>query len=100
MHVAAGTLLRLKIDTLELEAGLPEAVVKAVMIRDGTEMCTIGFLPRHIAARPRTRERLSNKFAQVIELYDTSESATKRKKSQRNQGMASYRLLNDIPVQE
>jgi len=63
MHVAAGTLLHLKIDTLELEQGIFKAVTKAIVIRDGTETCTIEFLPRHIAKRHQTREQLSNRFA-------------------------------------
>ena len=38
--------------------------------------------------------------AQVIELYEYSENRTKRGKSHRNLGMASFRLLEDIPKME
>ena len=77
INVAAGKLLHLKIDTLELEEGLPEAVDKAVLIWDGTKTCTIGFLPRHIVARHQAREQFSNKFVQLIELYDVRKSPVK-----------------------
>jgi hypothetical protein len=43
-----------------------ETVIKAVLVLDGTELCTIGYLPRHVAARPQEAERLHNKFAQII----------------------------------
>ena len=29
-----------------------ETVIKAVLVLDGTELCTVGFLPRYVAARP------------------------------------------------
>ncbi len=47
-----------------------ETVIKAVLVLDGTELCTIGFLPRHVAARPEEAARLHNKLAQIIEFYD------------------------------
>jgi hypothetical protein len=62
-----------------------ETVIKAVLVLDGTELCTIGFLPRHVAARPEEAARLHNKFAQIIEIYD---------------GMASYILLDNVPAME
>ena len=98
MNVAADALLRLKIDTLELEEGLPKTVVKAILIWDGTETCTIGFLPSHIAARPQARERLSNKFAQLIELYDVSESPAKQAKSERNHGICTGTMHACMPT--
>jgi len=77
-----------------------ETVVKVILIWDGTETCTIGFAPRHIAVVERKRGLIVEHFAQIIELYDLSESASKKSKSDRNQGMASYCLLKDIPSQE
>ncbi len=75
-----------------------EPVIKVVLILDGTERCHVGFLPRHVAARPREAARLHNKFAQIIELYDdTPEGYMRHNKSKRNHGMASYVLLDNIP---
>ena len=65
---------------------VPETVLKAVLIVDGQETCHVGFL-----------QRLSGKFAQVLELYDDlEESKHKRTKSVRNQGMASFILMENI----
>ena len=76
---------------------VPETVLKAVLIEDGQETCHVGFLPRHIALRPTEVERLSGKFAQVLELYDDlEESKHKRTKSVRNQGMASFILMSSV----
>jgi hypothetical protein len=45
-----------------------ETVIKAVLVLDGMELCTVGFLPRHVAARPQKAAHLNNKFAHIIEL--------------------------------
>jgi hypothetical protein len=75
-----------------------EPVIKVGLILDDTEQCTVGFLPRHAAARPHEATRLHNKFAQVIELYnDTPEGFMRHNKSVRNHCMASYILLDNIP---
>jgi len=50
----------------------------------------------YIAMRPEQVRRLHGQFAQIIELYDELDTATsyKRIKSARNNGMASFVLLN------
>jgi hypothetical protein len=75
-----------------------ETVIKAVVIHDGVEVCTVGFLPRHVACRPQEVEYLHRMFAQILELYaDDPKDRMRANKSRRNHGMASYRLLDDIP---
>ena len=88
-------LLHFKVGVVIQEDGMAETVVKAVLIWDGTETCTVRFLPRQIAVVQRKRDLIAERFGQVIELYDLSESSAKKSKSDRNQGMASYRLLED-----
>ena len=80
--------------------GVDQAGIKAVLILDGTELCTVGFLGKNIAALKKTSDKFVNKFAQVIELYDSSENAAKRAKSHNNLGVCSFRLLEDIQIQE
>lgn len=46
---------------------VPETVVKVVLIEGGSESCTVGFLPRHIAMRPAKVLHLQGQCAQVIE---------------------------------
>ena len=78
-----------------------ETVIKAVVVLDRADLCTIGFLPRHVAARPHEAQYLNNKFAQILELYDeTQGDLARHKKSKRNHGMASYVLLENIPEME
>jgi len=106
-YVVAGHVVRFKREMQEIvyhTPGNPEPyvrikpVIEVVLILDGTEQCTVGFLPRHVAARPREAAHLHNKFAQVIELYnDTPEGFMRHNKSVRNHGMASYILLDNIP---
>jgi hypothetical protein len=47
-----------------------ETMIKAVLVLDDTEHCTIGFLPRHVAVRPEEAAQLHGKFAQIIELCE------------------------------
>jgi hypothetical protein len=78
-----------------------EQVVKAVVIVDGAEMCTFGFLPRHVAARQAQVAVLNNKFARIIELYNNARPGSARhNKSLRNHGAASYILLDNFPIME
>jgi hypothetical protein len=74
-----------------------EQVVKAVLISDSTEMCTVGFLPRAVANRPEDVDRFQDKFAQILELYDdTPPGRARHAKSKINHGMASFILLDNI----
>jgi hypothetical protein len=61
-----------------------ETVIKAVLVLDGTELCTIGYLPRHMAARPEEAACLHNKYD------ETPVGLIRHNKSIRNQVMASY----------
>ena len=109
-HVVPGHIVRFKREVQEIIYRVPgdpepdariETVIKAVLVLDGTELCTIGYLPRHVVARPQEVERLHNKFAQIIELYEeTPVGRMKHNKSIRNHGMASYILLDNVPAME
>jgi hypothetical protein len=76
-------------------------VVKAVLISNGTEMCTVGFLLRAMASRPRDVARCRDKFAQILQFYDdTPPDRVRHNKSKRNHGIASFILLDSIPLFE
>ena len=85
---------------MPLQDRIIETVIKGILVKDGTEMCTVGFVPWYVAANERKRGLLVGQFAQIIELYGQGESTSKNLKSTWNQGMASYHVLNDIPEQE
>jgi hypothetical protein len=109
-HVVPGNIVRFKREVMEVVyqvQGDPdpdariETVIKAVLVLDGTERCTIGFLPRHVAARPEEAAQLHGKFAQIIEPYDeTPVGPMRHNKSIRCHGIASYILLDNVPVME
>ena len=78
-----------------------EMVMKVIHIKDGTEMCHVGFLPKYILARPREVARLADQFAMIIDIYHDDDAGSARKTTSiKNNGMASYRLLQNIPRQE
>jgi hypothetical protein len=73
--------------------------LKVVKIKDGTEGCHVGFLPRHILKGSR-RSEFKDPFEQVILLYQDSTVEVLRRKNDRLLGVASFRLLSDIQVSE
>jgi hypothetical protein len=109
-HVFPGHIIRFKREVQEILYQVPgdpdpvaqiETVIKAVLVLNGTELCTIGYLPRHVAARPEEATRLHKKFVQIIELYgETLVGLIRHNKSLQNCGMASYILLDNVPAME
>ena len=64
-HVVPGHIVRFKREVQDIIYQVPgdpepdariETVIKAVLVLDGTELCTIGNLPRHVVARPQEAE--------------------------------------------
>ena len=79
---------------------MPEEAMKAVLVWDHTELCTVGEISRSILAVEKDKARYIGRFAQVIELYDHLTNKTMTLKSKRNMGIASFWLLEDIQMQE
>lgn len=77
----------------------PEEATKVVRIMDGVEGCTVGFVPRQQANMPKIR-RAIGQFAQVMDIYNYSQNATKKHKSLRNGGMCCCLLLSSIQERE
>jgi hypothetical protein len=73
-----------------------ELSIKLVKIEDGTETCTVAFVPKAYAIMPSIQAGI-NKFVTVLELYADSPSAYKQRLSEKNQGMGSCRFLDVIP---
>ena len=84
--------------TVQDEDGILENAVVAIRISDGTETCKVGFLPRRLAKFKK--ENYENKFAQIIEIYKDSEELVLQRKAKRLNGVASFRMLTDIPRSE
>ena len=73
-----------------------EEAIKAVLLCNGTECYTVGFLCKSIVVVERDKARFAGRFAQIIELYDESTNKTMMLKSKRNMGIASFQLLDEI----
>jgi hypothetical protein len=82
---------------VENEDTMPEEAIKVVLVQDGTKLCTLDFLSRSIVEVEKDKARHIGRFEQVIELCDHSTNKTMLlKKSKRNRGIASFRLLENI----
>ena len=79
---------------------VPEEAIKAVLICNGTECCTVGFMCKSIVVLEQDKARFVGYFAQIIELYDESANMTVMLKSKRNMGTAFFWLLDKIQDQE
>ena len=77
-----------------------EGAIKAVLICNGTECSTVGFLCKSIVVVERDKARFVGCFAKIIELYDESANMTMILKSKKNMGIASFQLLDEIQDQE
>jgi hypothetical protein len=98
-HVVVGDVLRLKRCVVTVDGGVEEAI-KLVKIADGSETCTVGFVPRAYSHNPKIVNNIS-KFVQVIEIYSQNSLNTyKRRLAHQNKGMASASFLDDIPEGE
>jgi hypothetical protein len=96
-HVNRNDTLRLVSCLVEIpEEGIVPSI-KLVKIEDGTETCTVAFVPKAYACMPSIRNNI-NKFVTVLELYSESPSAYKQRLSEKNLGMASCRFLERIPT--
>ena len=96
MLVVPNDIIKLKttvIDGMGMGEGsksFPEEATKVVLIHNGTECCTVGFLCKSIAVVERDKARFVGCFAQIIEMYDESANKTMMLKSKRNMGIASF----------
>ena len=99
MHVIVGDVLRLvHVVVTATEGNEPENAIKLVKIVDGTESCTVAFVPRAFARLERISSKIGD-FCVVLEVYDTS-NKYKQLLSKKNFGMASCLFLHDVPRNE
>jgi hypothetical protein len=96
-HLRLGDLVCFQPTVVDIGGKVQEALA-AVRIFDGTETCTVGFLPHNIVSL--AREEFGWQYAQILELYEGSENRMKQHKSNQNYGIASFQLLNNIQQQE
>ena len=74
-HVHAHDLICFMLTVVDYK-GTAEEAIEAVLIKDGTETCTVAFLPCHVVCSELSRARYIGKFAQSIELYKDSTNKT------------------------
>ena len=73
---------------------MQEEAIKAVLVWDGTKLCTVGFLSTSIVVDEKDEARYIARFAQVIELYDHLTNTTMSlKKEQEEQGNSLLQAL-------
>jgi hypothetical protein len=99
LHVGYLVQFHLIMLEVEVEGGADVEAMKVIKIKDGTEGCYVGFLPRHILKGARINE-LKDAFGQVILLYQDSMAKVLRHNNDHLLGVASFCFLSDIQVSE
>jgi len=92
-EVAIGTILRLVKCTVAVDGTVEEAV-KCVLVLNGIDGCTVGFVPRVLSKLSVVQKQI-NKFVIVTDLYEDSPNLYKRDKSFKNCGMAAVVTLDE-----
>jgi hypothetical protein len=73
------------------DTGKEESALAVIWISDGIDRCRVGFLPRHLVKQWREYDGC---IAQVVDLYQESESPTKQRKNVRNCGCCEAVLID------
>ena len=74
------------------EMGTEESALAVYWISDGIDRCHVGFLPRHLIKQWREYD---GRIAQVVDLYEGSDSPTKKRKNTRNCGCCEAVLIDN-----
>ena len=74
------------------EMGNEESALAVYWISDGIDRCCVGFLPRHLV---KQWQQYDGRIAQVLELYQGSDSPTKKRKNVRNCGCCEAVLIDN-----
>jgi hypothetical protein len=73
--------------------GLEESALAVYWISDGVDCCHVGFLPHHLL---KHWKEYDGRIAQIIEMYEESESPTKRRKNYKNLGCCQGVLIDTV----
>ena len=99
-QVKEGDLLRLT-KTVIFRNGIPEEAIKAVVIVDGADACTVGFVRHgHIYAPNVVSCLTSSGFVVVLELYKASSNRIKQEQDTVHHGMAACIMIKNIEKSE
>jgi hypothetical protein len=74
------------------EMGNEESALAVYWISDGIDRCRVGFLPRHLV---KQWQQYDGRIPQVVELYQGSDSPTKKRKNVRNCGCCVAVLIDN-----
>lgn len=94
-YVQTGDILVFRWEAVPIENEIEE-VIKAYVIRDGSQECHIGYLPRHLLHQ---KDKYKNKMAVVIEDLRLSTNFQRRRRSERNKGILYCNMLDAIEEQ-
>ena len=71
--------------------GREESALAAYWISNGIDRCRVGFLPRHLL---KSWQVYNGRIAQVVDIYEGSESPAKKRKNVRNYGCCEAVLID------
>jgi hypothetical protein len=97
LFIKVNNTLRLK-ECIVIIDNRPEPAIKLVKISEGSETCTVGFIPQMYYKLLKVKNSI-NGLLQVVSLYK-DRPTYKKHKDHDNKGMASCVFIDDIPMLE
>ena len=71
---------------------IAEGALRAILLEDGQETCTVGFMPR--ACVRFGLEKYGNKYCRIMQLYEDSHDVQLRRRSHESYGIASFTIID------
>jgi hypothetical protein len=85
------SVVRIRHEQIIGDGGKEESALAAYWISDGIDRCRVGFLPRHLL---KDWQVYNGRIAQVVDIYEGSESPAKKRKNVRNSGCCEAVLID------
>ena len=85
------SVVRIRHEQIIGDTGMEESALAAYWISDGIDCCRVGFLPRHLL---KDWQVYNGRIAQVVDIYEGSESPAKKRKNVRNYGCCEAVLID------
>ena len=85
------SVVRIRHEQIIGDTGKEESALAVYWISNGIDRCRVGFLPRHLL---KDWQVYNGRIAQVVNIYEGSESPAKKRKNVRNSGCCEAVLID------
>ena len=95
-QVKAGDILRIKRVVVDISEDRTEEALSCVLVKDGVERCTVGFVPWFLFNEPMVLRNVEEHL-QVTDLYAESDNTAKKLKDEKKLGVCGCIFIREVP---